>query len=265
MKRAFVFAKRNITEMGRDPLCYVFCLAFPVVMLGLFFIIAQFAEGINTFDPASLLPGMVMFAFSFVMLMTALLIANDRSKAFLVRLYSSPMRSWEFVAGYAAPSAMIGIAQEIVCLIAGWGLTLMTGGEYFSFLSAVLLALEMLPMLFFFVFAGLFFGCTFNEKAAPGVASVIISVCGILGGAWMPLDSMGGFETVCRFLPFYPSVYIGRVITGAYHSVTDFTNPVAQKYVFDSVAALGLIPIAVFLAVSVTAAVVAFNATRKRG
>ena len=70
----------------------------------------------------------------------------------------------------------------------------------------------------------------------------------------MPLDTMGGFETFCRFLPFYPSVYIGRVITGASHSLPD-----AGAYTFDSVAALGIIPIAVFLIVFAALALFAFR------
>ena len=33
MKRTLVFAKRNMIEMSRDMLSYIFCIAFPIVML----------------------------------------------------------------------------------------------------------------------------------------------------------------------------------------------------------------------------------------
>ena len=33
MKRALAFAARNRKEILRDPLSYLFCLAFPIVML----------------------------------------------------------------------------------------------------------------------------------------------------------------------------------------------------------------------------------------
>lgn len=36
MKRCFAFVKRNSLEMLRDPLIYIFCLGFPVIMLLLF-------------------------------------------------------------------------------------------------------------------------------------------------------------------------------------------------------------------------------------
>ena len=42
MRRTFAFVKRNALEMLRDPLIYVFCLGFPVVMLLLFQVINYF-------------------------------------------------------------------------------------------------------------------------------------------------------------------------------------------------------------------------------
>ena len=33
MKNTMVFAKRNFIEVGRDPLSWIFCIAFPIVML----------------------------------------------------------------------------------------------------------------------------------------------------------------------------------------------------------------------------------------
>ena len=49
----------------------------------------------------------------------------------------------------------------------------------------------------------------------------IISLSGIIGGAWMPLETMGNFEVVAECLHFYPSVYLGRVITKATHLLPD--------------------------------------------
>ena len=68
----------------------------------------------------------------------------------------------------------------------------------------------------------------------------------------MPLETMGGFETFCRVLPFYPSVYIGRIITNS-------VNALGVKYTFDSVATLGLIPIFIFTLASIILSIVAFK------
>ena len=68
----------------------------------------------------------------------------------------------------------------------------------------------------------------------------------------MPVETMGAFESFCRILPFYPSVYIGRIITNA-------TDAFGYLYSFDSVACLGLIPIFTFMIVSVITTIIAFK------
>ena len=262
MRTARAFIKRNILEILRDPLQYIFCLGFPVVMIVLFQVINKFTQGHTpVFDAPSLIPGIIMFSFTFVMLSVALLTSKDRTTAFLVRLYTSPMRTVDFVLGYTVPCLVIGVGQEVVCIAFGWIISRIVGGTYFSFGAALLLMIEMLPMLLICISLGVLIGSALNDKAAPGITSVIISAAGILGGAWMPLDTMGGFETFCRVLPFYPSVYIGRVITGAMHTPTGAEPPAV--YAFDGVAALGFIPIAVFLAAGVVLAVVAFRHNMK--
>ena len=44
--------------------------------------------------------GIAVFGQMFVMLFTAIGLAKDRESSFLVRLYSSPMKSIDFLAGY---------------------------------------------------------------------------------------------------------------------------------------------------------------------
>lgn len=259
MRMTNAFIKRNFLEMLRYPLSYVFGIGFPVVMIVLFNIIGKYADGMDgMFNAKTLIPGMMMFSFTFVMMLSSLLVASDRTSAFVIRLYTSPMKTVDFVLGYTVPFFVVGVAQEIACLLFGGLLTLIFGGGFFTFGAALLLMLEMLPMLVIFICIGVLFSSVLNEKAAPGISSVLISAAGILGGAWMPLDAMGGFETFCRFLPFYPSVYIGRVITGAPHTIPD-----KGAYAFDSVAALGIIPIAVFLVVFAALALVAFKHNMK--
>ena len=263
MKRTFAFVRRNLLEMLRDPLIYIFCLGFPVVMIVLFQVINRYTNGATPmFDAVSLVPAMMCFSFTFVMLLVSLLVSKDRTTAFLVRLYTSPMTTSDFVLGYTLPCLTVGVGQEAVCLFAGWITSLIMGGAYFSVGAAFLLMLEMLPMLLICIFGGVLFGSVLNDKSAPAISSVFISAAGILGGCWMPLDTMGGFETFCRVLPFYPTVYIGRVITGATH--TPMGGDVGAPYVFDGVAELGLIPIFLFLAVTFSLALVAFKAGKKR-
>jgi ABC-2 type transport system permease protein len=116
----------------------------------------------------------------------------------------------------------------------------------------LLLIIAQLPILITNIFLGVLFGTIFNDKSAPGICSVFISLAGILGGCWMPLETMGAFESFCIFLPFYPSVYIGRIITKA-------TNALGILYTFDSVANWGLIPIFIFMISSIILTIFAFK------
>lgn len=253
MNRTLNFFKRNLKEMLRDPLIYIFCIGFPLIMLILFQIINKYTNGQTPmFDLKSLLPSIIMFSYTFVMLTMSLLISKDRQTFFLKRLYASPMKPHQFILGYFFVGLIIGITQTIICIISGLLIALFTNTAFISFSEIILLFISQLPMLIINIFMGILFGCLFNDKSAPGVCSIFISLSGILGGCWMPLDTMGNFATFCRFLPFYPSVYIGRVITKA-------TNTMNIEYTFDNIAKLGLIPIFTFLIVSIILTLIIFR------
>lgn len=254
MRRAISFAKRNLTESLRDPVIYVFCAGFPVLMLVMFSVIGHFAGENASFDLSSLIPGIMMFSLSFVMLVTTLLVSKDKSTALLLRLYTSPMRVPDFLIGYTLPAAVVGLAQQVICIICGFIIALIRGDGYFSFGRCCLLLLSVLPMMFTFIFLGILLGTVLNDKSGPGVSSVLITACGVLGGAWMPLDTMGGLESACRALPFYPTVVFGRIITGASHTI-----PTDGVYTLDSAAALGFIPVLAWLLLSFALAATLFG------
>ena len=253
MNRTFNFCKRNIKEMLRDPVIYIFCLGFPVAMMLLFNILNKYT-GNHTpmFKMRALLPAVIMFSYTFVMLTTSLLVSKDRQTFFLKRLYSSPMKSHDFALGYAIVGLGVGLAQTVICVLTGFILCAVSGEDFISFGQILLVALSQLPILIAFVFFGVFFGTVLNDKSAPGICSILISAAGILGGCWMPIESMGGFETFARFLPFYPSVYIGRAITKG-------VSATGTVYTFDNVALLGIIPIAVFTLASVVLSFIFFK------
>ena len=146
----------------------------------------------------------------------------------------------------------VGLLQTVVCIITGLVISLASNIGFISIGNILLLIVSQLPMLIINIFFGILFGIVLNDKSAPGLSSVFITLAGMLGGCWMPIETMGGFLTICRLLPFYPSVYIGRGITGA-------INSVGQTYTFDKVAELGLIPILIFMIGSTVLACIAFK------
>lgn len=253
MNKTLNFCKRNLKEVLRDPIIYVFCLGFPVVMFLLFFIINKYSNGHTPlFEVPALLPGIMVFSYSFIMLTLALVVSKDRETFFLKRLYSSPMKSYDFILGYFLVGLFIGLLQTIICVLTAGLISLITNAQFVPFGRVLLLTVSELPMMITNIFFGILFGTLFNDKTAPGICSIFISISGILGGCWMEIEAMGGFETFCRILPFYPSVYVGRIITNA-------NNALGVKYTFDSVAYLGLIPITVFTAMGIVLTIIAFK------
>ncbi len=175
------------------------------------------------------------------------------------------MKKIDFVVGYALPAFVLGLIQTIVCIVAGYVISLFIGSGYIGFADCLLLAAEQLPALILNVFSGIIAGALLNEKSAPAITSVVISASGILGGAWMPLDTMGGFETFCKFLPFYPSVYLGRIITGATHTPTDFANPAAvSAYSFDATGVVSVIVLSVYALSAIIFSVITFGKMMKK-
>ncbi len=207
--RAILFAGRTTKEILRDPLSFVFCLGLPVVMLVAMY--AIFSASAPWFELTTLTPGIAVFSNAFIMLYMTLLVSRDRSTAFLCRLYTSPMRTADFVLGYALPGAAIGLGQLIACYATAILMGLLSGSTDWISPAIPVAILTAIPMMLAYVFVGILFGCLFSDKAAPGFSSVIISGGGFLSGAWMPVETLSeGFQTVCRCLPFYPAVIMGR-------------------------------------------------------
>lgn len=102
MKRAWLLATRNGKEILREPIDLFFGLAFPVLLL-LFLSLMQQHIPVSLFALESLAPGVAVFSLSFLSLFGGLLLARDRGSAFLMRLYTSPLRPVEYILGYLFP------------------------------------------------------------------------------------------------------------------------------------------------------------------
>ncbi len=215
--RITALSGRTARELIRDPLSWVFALAFPLLMLGMFTIIDNSIPpeaGMTRFAPGNIGPGILVFAQCFLTLFVSLLVSGDRDNAFLTRLLVTPAVPMEFHLGYVLPAAVLGLAQGILTMLAVWLLSLIRGQALplTGCLGAVLCGL---PTLFFCIGLGIFLGSLLSSKAAPGISSVILSAASFLGGCWMDPALLGeGFETVCTLLPWYPAARMGRFLLG---------------------------------------------------
>ena len=115
MKRMLFFARRNALEILREPISLFFGVLFPVVLLALLSLInsAIPAEANMTlYHIENLAPGIASFGLCFLSLFASMLISKDRCSSFMLRLRTSPLRSWEYIAGYCLPMLPMGMAAN---------------------------------------------------------------------------------------------------------------------------------------------------------
>ena len=222
------FAKRNLIEVYRDPLSWIFCIAFPIVMLIIMSIVnsAIPKEAGNTlFRIDNLAGGIAIFGQMFVMLFTAISVAKDRSGAFLTRLYSSPMKSSNFVFGYILPMLLTAVIQACISFIAAVIISLIS--DYSLSITGLLLAvIAIIPSALMFSAIGFLFGAIFNEKAAPGICSIIISLGAMVGGIWFDVEGVGGIMyKIGRCLPFLYATKLARSAIGLNFEFKEFIMP----------------------------------------
>ena len=205
--RMLTFAKRTAKEILRDPLNLAFGLGFPLVLLLLMSII-QANIPVSLFEIDSLTPGVTVFGLSFMTLFTATLISKDRSSALLQRLYTTPMRSVDFILGYTLPILPIGIAQTLVCYGAAFLLGLKPS---VNILYAVA---GNIPVTLFYIGLGLLFGSILNEKQVGGISGALLTnLSAWLSGIWFDLNLMGGvFRKIAYALPFVHCVDMEKAL-----------------------------------------------------
>lgn len=211
--RALEFTKRNLREMSRDPLSYIFCVAFPIVMLVIMSVVNRSIPkeaGMTIFRIDNLAGGIAIFGQTFVMLFSSLNVAKDRNSSFLIRLYASPMKGMDFTVGYLLPMLIVAVVQVIISFAAALVVACFTGGEV-KLLGLLLAAFAVLPSALMFTAIGFLFGTLFHEKAAPGLCSILISLGSFVGGIWFDVDGIGGtIAKISKCTPFYYATKVAR-------------------------------------------------------
>lgn len=205
--RALTFAKRCAKEILRDPLNLMFGLGFPIVLLLLLSAI-QANVPVSLFEIERLAPGITVFGLSFMTLFSATLLAKDRESALLQRLYTSPLKSVDFILGYMLPIIPIAIAQCAICYLVSFALGMPVT---INVLYAVLM---IIPIAIFQIALGLLCGSVLNVKQVGGICGALLTnVSALLSGAWFDLDLVGGaFGKIANLLPFVHAVNIERAM-----------------------------------------------------
>ena len=210
--RLFAFSNRTLKEILRDPLTVIFGLGFPLVLILLLSAI-QANVPVSLFEIDSLTPGITVFGLSFMTLFASTLIAKDRETALMQRLYTTPLKSVDFILGYALPIIPIAVVQCVICYVLATFLGLKIT---VNVLYAVLM---IIPVAIFFIALGLLFGSIFNVKQVGGICGALLTnLTAWLSGVWFDLELVGGvFKKIANMLPFVHAVELERaVLAGNY-------------------------------------------------
>lgn len=205
--KLLTFSIRNIKEILLDPLNLAFGLGFPIILLFMLSAI-QANIPVEIFSIEILTPGIIVFGLSFMTLFTATLIAKDRESAFLQRLYTTPLTSFDYIFGYMLPIIPISIVQSALCYIIAMILGL---PPTINILYAILFVL---PISLFFIALGLLAGSLLNVKQVGGICGALLTnLCAFLSGAWFDINLIGGvFKDIAYCLPFVHAVELERAV-----------------------------------------------------
>lgn len=205
--RMFAFAKRCAKEILRDPINLFFGLGFPVVLLLLLSAI-QANVPVEIFEIERLTPGITVFGLSFMTLFSATLIAKDRESSLLQRLYTTPLKSCDYILGYMLPLIPIAIAQSVVCYLVAIALGLPIT------INIIYAILMIVPVAIFYIALGLLFGSVFNVKQVGGICGgLLTNLSAWLSGAWFDLELVGGmFQKIANVLPFVHAVELEKAM-----------------------------------------------------
>ena len=205
--RMIIFAKRCVKEILRDPINLGFGLGFPLILLlRLSAIHANIP--VSMFEINTLTPGITVFGLSFITLFSATLVSKDRESAFLQRLYSTPLTSFDFIIGYTLPMIPIAIGQTILCYLFAvpLGLTLS--------INILYTIIGIIPTAIFYVALGLLCGSVMGSKQVGGICGALLTnLSAWLSGVWFDLKLVGGFfEKIANILPFIHAVEMEKAL-----------------------------------------------------
>ncbi len=209
--KTLAFAARNAKELQRDILTSIFGIAFPLVLLVLLSIInSSIPEEahMTLFEIKSLTGGICAFGLVFLSLFSALLVAKDRCTAFIIRLYTSPLKPSGYIIGYTLPLIPMAVLQTLVTSLSA----LIFGLEF----SANILLASVVSIVpgFLYISIGLLCGTAFSDKMVGVLCgAVLTNLSAWLSNIWFDISLVGGaFEKIAGFLPFIHCVNALRAV-----------------------------------------------------
>jgi len=163
-------------------------------------------------------PGIAVYGLMILISTAAGIIAGDREKGFLARMFTTPARPSDFILGYSLPFIPVLIVSTLIYLGVGMALGLTVVGNLgHAFLIFFLIGLCSIGI-------GMIVGSLVKSESQTGISWLFIVPMAMLSGAWFTVDRMPSvLKSVAGFLPFIHAIDASRaVINGSSFSAIVF-------------------------------------------
>ena len=152
-------------------------------------------------------PGMAVLGLMILISTAAEIIAGDREKGFLARMFTTPARPWDFILGYSLPFIPVLIVSTLIYLGVGMALGLTVVGNLgHAFLIFFLIGLCAIAI-------GMIWGSLIKSESQAGVSWGFIIPIAMISGAFFTVEGMpSAVKSVAGALPFSHAVDASRAI-----------------------------------------------------
>lgn len=152
-------------------------------------------------------PGIAVFGLMILISTAAEIIAGDREKGFLSRMFTTPARPWDFIMGYALPFIPVLIVSTLIYLGVGMALGLtIVGNIGYAFLIFFLIGLCSIGI-------GMIVGSLVKSESQAGVSWLFVVPIAMISGAWFTVEFMpSALRSVAGALPFIHAIDASRAV-----------------------------------------------------
>jgi len=152
-------------------------------------------------------PGIAVYGLMILIATAAEIIAGDREKGFLSRMFTTPARPSDFILGYSLPFIPVLIISALVYLGVGMGLGLTVVGNLgHAFLIFFLIGLCAIGI-------GMIVGSLIKSESQAGISWLFIVPMAMISGAWFTVDRMpSALKSIADVLPFIHAIDACRAV-----------------------------------------------------
>ncbi len=152
-------------------------------------------------------PGIAVYGLMILIATAAEIIAGDREKGFLSRMFTTPARPSDFILGYSLPFIPVLIISALVYLGVGMGLGLtIVGNLGHAFLIFFLIGLCAIGV-------GMIVGSLIKSESQAGISWLFIVPMAMISGAWFAVDRMpSALKSIADVLPFIHAIDASRAV-----------------------------------------------------